>query len=438
MKSDKLIEAFELLDEKYIEEASPERARPFEKFKKQIFVRRISLVASLALIIAAVSALVLPMLLRGDDNDIPIANGVQFTAEEIALMFLDDTDSATSDYRNIVVPDSSYLNINSLFYDEYVAVYNNKFGKKSLDEAEMREFIDPILSRFGREVGRSVPDYSIERDTDYGNDRLCTALLDQDNMKDYLFSASQEGSRHVMTLSSLGSDRSLRLGGVYIEADQRMNDTEMTESLDAVKEKILSVFGEELPDTKIVREYNGNSDKGCVRLTVYFYDKAAHPMNEYSDVPVSNYVSLSFDNYKNYAGDIVSDGVLDQVVLKYSKLRADADDILSAEKRVRMISLAEAEDLLSRGYVFGDHYCPLCMASQQRVDFSDYGYVDVAYIVSYAADGTPIRALPFYRFYKLIGTAENGNSIYAVTNVPAVEVSGYREYFEKQKDGHIG
>ena len=42
----------------------------------------------------------------------------------------------------------------------------------------------------------------------------------------------------------------------------------------------------------------------------------------------------------------------------------------------------------------------------------------------------------FYAFYKKNGTSENGNEIYAKTYVAAIEVSGYKSYFKKQKDNH--
>ena len=44
--------------------------------------------------------------------------------------------------------------------------------------------------------------------------------------------------------------------------------------------------------------------------------------------------------------------------------------------------------------------------------------------------------IPFYAFYKEIGTSKNGNTIYAKTYVPAIEISGLEEYFERQKDNH--
>ena len=50
--------------------------------------------------------------------------------------------------------------------------------------------------------------------------------------------------------------------------------------------------------------------------------------------------------------------------------------------------------------------------------------------------GTPSIGIPFYAFYKNIGTSANGNTIYAKTYVPAIQVSGYEEYFESQKDNH--
>lgn len=95
----------------------------------------------------------------------------------------------------------------------------------------------------------------------------------------------------------------------------------------------------------------------------------------------------------------------------------------------------EAERLLYSGYVFGGHTCPFCMAEQKKVDFHGYDFVGLEYIFS-MDDRKGTEAVPFYAFYKKIGTAGNGNLIYARTYVPAFAVSGYREYFEKQKEAH--
>ena len=77
------------------------------------------------------------------------------------------------------------------------------------------------------------------------------------------------------------------------------------------------------------------------------------------------------------------------------------------------------------------------MMAQGKVDFEGYDFVDIEYVFGYEYEtGNPTVGIPFYAFYKNIGTSENGNTIYAKTYVPAVQVSGYDEYFESQKDNH--
>ena len=108
------------------------------------------------------------------------------------------------------------------------------------------------------------------------------------------------------------------------------------------------------------------------------------------------------------------------------------NDYYDVTAKSKMLTLEEAEKLLEKGYVFGGHSCPLCMAAQPEVDFSDYTFVDVEYV----SDENGKICIPFYAFYKRIGENEYGIDTYAKTYVPAVQVSGYEEYFESQKDNH--
>lgn len=48
----------------------------------------------------------------------------------------------------------------------------------------------------------------------------------------------------------------------------------------------------------------------------------------------------------------------------------------------------------------------------------------------------PALGVPFYTFYKQIGTSPGGNPIYAKTYVPAIEVTGMEEYFQKAMEFH--
>ena len=66
------------------------------------------------------------------------------------------------------------------------------------------------------------------------------------------------------------------------------------------------------------------------------------------------------------------------------------------------------------------------MENQEKIVFDSYDCVDIEYV----------SGMPFYVFYKNIGKSKNGNLIYAKTYVAAIEVSGYDEYFERQKENH--
>ena len=105
--------------------------------------------------------------------------------------------------------------------------------------------------------------------------------------------------------------------------------------------------------------------------------------------------------------------------------------------QLRRISLQEAEKLLYNGYVFESHACPICMSLQKHVDFRNYNYVGFAYLKGHGGKLAD-KIIPFYVFYKEIGKASNGETIYARTYVPAIEVNGYEAYFESQKEFHKG
>ena len=77
------------------------------------------------------------------------------------------------------------------------------------------------------------------------------------------------------------------------------------------------------------------------------------------------------------------------------------------------------------------------MAAQDKISFEGYDYVDMEYVIGYNEETQkPTLAIPFYTFYKNIGTASNGNTIYAKTYVAAIQVRGYQEYFASQKENH--
>jgi hypothetical protein len=226
------------------------------------------------------------------------------------------------------------------------------------------------------------------------------------------------------------------LNGTPVQVDQRMSDEDIIESLADIKEKLFDIFGVRFADATVYRRYDTYSEYGVNFLTVYFYNRGDDPLHAYSYGPRSSYIALEFDNCLNYNGDLVSETILADVRMRYVQKR-EADGLqFEPMSKAKRISLADAEALLYNGYVIGGHVCPLCMAMQTPVEFSGYDFVGFTYHTGYDKKNDRTVAIPFYTFYKRIGTGKNGNAIYAKTNVPAIEVSGFEEYVESQRKDH--
>lgn len=98
-----------------------------------------------------------------------------------------------------------------------------------------------------------------------------------------------------------------------------------------------------------------------------------------------------------------------------------------SETDTPLLSLAEAEEELEKGYIFLGHVCPVCMSMNTEVDFSDYDGVEIVY----RGDTFFTYNIPYYAFYK-----QTGEETFAVTYVPAVQVEGMEEYFKAQEAWH--
>lgn len=222
-----------------------------------------------------------------------------------------------------------------------------------------------------------------------------------------------------------------------MQIDQRLTDDEIISSLHPIRNILFDLFGVSFSDVKIVRSFNSYSAYGAGRIDIYYYNEDSHALNLTEECPVSDYIAICFDNTKNYPSDIVSDSVLTVAAIDYYQYRIDPSEAFSLTANAKKISLEDAETLLYNGCVFGGHSCPLCMAAQDKISFEGYAFVDLEYV--FGRDSTSYQwttGLPFYAFYKKIGTSENGNSIYAKTYVPAIEVKGLKEYFQSQAENH--
>lgn len=355
-----------------------------------------------------------------------------YTAQDIADLFPATKDyNSTNAYTKVYVPGGEYLQLRAIPQSESLPIYRyDDSNAVALTQKKLQTFIARNLSKYCSAMGISVPEQELADGKNYWN------VTTQDNR--YYFSV---WSTPVWTSFSIRAtfktdDPTIRLNGHAVQVDQRQSDQQILASLEEVKAQLFDIYGVSFSDAKVARDYDGHNDSGVSYLTVYYYDADAHPLNDVSTYPVSDNIRIYFDNMRNFDGDFVSDTILSFAKIEYTDYNLTPEALYPKIANGKMISLAEAEALLYKGYVFGGHSCPLCMAAQEQISFENYDYVSFEYVYGYTKSGKIGDIVPFYAFYKAIGTMENGSIIYAKTLVPAIEVSGMEDYFRSQQQSH--
>jgi len=389
--------------------------------------------ACFAVIVGAILAV--PVLRVITRPAVPTWDNPPYTAEEISKLFPMTLEGvATNAYTKVYVPDAKYLYIDEIPDDDYINIYGYRENANELNQEEFKAFIDGILPPLADSLQVNVPQYQIE-ENHYDTGSTLSVSMETGVYSMHTYHKTTGSTFRLYNIS--GWNRKIILDGETVQVDQRLSDKEIIESIQSIKAKLFDIFNVSFTDVRIIREYDGYSKYGAEWVEIYFFDEDAHPLNVMRSRPVSDYICISFDNAVNYSGDIVSDGILTVPTIEYFERRNDVVETYPVIAQAKRISLKEAEALLCNGYVFGGHSCPLCMAAQDKVSFDGYDFVDMEYVLGGdTKTGNPLMALPFYAFYKKIGTSENGNSIYAKTYVAAIEVGGYEEYFKSQKDEH--
>ena len=363
----------------------------------------------------------------------PVWYGAHYSAEELAELVNGLYDSvSTNAYKEICVAGAEYLDIGDLSKKAFLDIYERQGDKKS-DEKEFRKFIDDILTRLEKAISGGKAQYEVK-------ERAPELEADGD-IGGYHLSGRQDADEHRFSLSDLfdKNGKKIVLDGKTVQIDQRQSDEEIIKSLEWVRKRLCDIFGENFKDAKVSRSFNKYNENGAQTIYVYFYNESAHYLNKTQSYPVSDYILISFDNYDNGAKstEVLSDSVLTDAHIIYRKLRTRVSTEYKTIAKAKTISLKKAEEYLYKGYVFGFHTCPICMEDQEKISFEGYDFVDIEYV--FARDhktNDETIGVPFYAFYKKLGTAKNGNEIYAKTYVAAIEIEGYEEYFEKQRESH--
>ena len=372
----------ELIEEYYLIKKKYQKKRR----RKDIFARLAAATVCLSLIVTAGATLVLrkthesgtasgvaskPAVsesLESDEQYVPNADEIRlFSADEIAKMYKNETLStvATNRYTEVCVAGDEFLDINDIPQKEYLEIYS--IGEDlPLNEEEFEEFYDKMLPALKSAIKEKtwnlkshLSEYSISSDGETDTNHVS-----------FWQNARVFGVGIYSSYYSKNDDLpKTYIYGEQIMIDQSLSDEEIIESIGTIKANLFKMFDTSFTDVKIIRLFNDNYlSRGLIakEITVYFYNEADHPMNPYLPGPLSDYISLRFGNLPSFTHDVVSDSVLEVVDITYQKKREDPRELYSVSSYSPMISLEEAEALLEKGYVFGGHSCPICMANQER------------------------------------------------------------------------
>jgi hypothetical protein len=351
------------------------------------------------------------------------------TADQVGSIFDQSKDSVgTNQYTKIYTTNPEYLNLTPLPIAEYLPIYSSNNGEPS--EEGLQTFIHEYLDATTSFFGISSKNYEIEKHELWNGNVYCTADI-REGEKDISFYS--RNNLLYFTYFDL-DERRLLINGSRVSILESDTDQQITEKLEDTVTYVCTAFGKQYTDIKICRNYYSDQ---LTRITVYLYsaEETIFPTN-FSQAPMtSDYLSLTF--HTDWGRGTACDwgGSKEEAFLTNISLYQTSEKWIGyyeVDAKAKMLTLEEAEQLLEKGYVFGGHSCSLCMAAQPEVDFSEYTYVDIEYV----SDKNGTICVPFYAFYKYIGKSEHGIDTYAKTYVPAVQVSGYDAYFEKQKDNH--
>ena len=399
--------------------------------KKRLKKLMTPLIAAILAAVAAVSGI---LIANRRTPAVPRYDKAMFSAEDVASAASGGlTDSAvTNAYQTVYAPSAEMLDPFPIPDSEYLKIYELSNPDNQPDEGEFEKFSNDFYKKISAAIGISVPEYKIKERHDYYNGR---SMLETETIDDIPYEIWCVQSTTVQTavvdVNSLKTN-GMSLSGTPLTVDRSDSDEQIAKKILPLRDELFNLFGVKFSDVKVERICRID----MALINIYFYNASKTVFD--GEEPLENYINLTFyDHYTTGSGMI--EDTLTHVSIRYSAKRSDTESNIKEIMELKKISLSEAEALLEKGYVFGGHTCDLCMEQQKTIDFSGYDQVGFEYLsepVNFQDLDRVRKLFPFYTFYKAIGTSENGNIIYAKTYVPAIEVNGLEEYFDKQAQNH--
>lgn len=350
--------------------------------------------------------------------------GIDDTSIKMSDLYFIGTNTAasngsTTSYEKVYSPNVEYLYINPIPDDKYVTIYKGNY-EKEINQQEAISLADEFFPKIAKLLNTVTPGYTIHSNS------TSISISDKFENSDYYgisIGVTNMLNRNIVNFSNFENPLTLDNKTFYIQKNQ--SDAEIINSLSELKIKLFDLFEVSFNDAKVIRHYDSIYDN----YIVYLYDSGKHPLNKLQgDEPYTDYISIAFNDYDNKSNDTyyVSN-------IRYWSFRTENSSHSTPKAEMELLPLEKAEEYLSKGYVLATGGCVLCQSEQTPVDFANYDYVSFEYKGGF---NVGVLAIPYYAFYKNIGTAENGNTIFAKTYVPAVEVQGYEEYFENKHANH--
>ncbi len=361
----------------------------------------------------------------------PVYEDAYLTAEEVAELFTVQTEGPTQAYTLIYSDGPEALGLSLLPESEYAMVYRHEKQAKPLNSMLFEAYSTALLSQTIDTFSLSMEEAQIDKETEEGEYSISVSgLYDFPYIRIAWYTGRQaDQGLSAMRYARIAGSRykPLTVNRKPLTLDQRQSDAEILASLEENRDVLFALFGQSFDAQKISRSFDGSSEYGATSITVTYYNS--------TDMDVGNchdYITLHFNNLiGGVGGDVLYD-----CTITYRSYFFPQSEYLIPAASCRLLTLAEAEENLYAGYVFGGHSCPLCMASQPAISFDTYDYVSYGYRIGNRADDGSFIVIPMYIFYKDIGDSANGNRIYARTYVSAIRLSGLEEYFAKQTEKH--
>ncbi len=342
--------------------------------------------------------------------------------------------SRLNELNLVAVPEVAYLPIyQATDVDggkDVLAAFVEKY-KPHLDEYSMKEYGEPVTwaDRIGNQslYGQMSGYYTVARCGEERNRKFSVSFYKTGNELYTWWNGDYREER-------------MTLNGEFVSVAPERSDRQLKKELNPLMQQINAVLEKNYTEIKIFRTYCYRDRKNQLEsIKVYFHTKADDDLPPYltgantheDGVLLSDYAVLTFMMAQGYGSsyDWKKDtdwAFLTEISLGESEM--PWDEYYQEIGQARRLSLREAEILLAKNYVFPGHVvCPMCIEAQEEVSFDRYDAVALEYLV-----GGNGQAVPFYAFYKEMNEDEStGVKQFAKTYVPAVDIEGLENYFDR-------